>query len=253
MANIEVKKQQAIEVAEMSAEAWGTHDVSQNDLIIPQILVMQGLSVAVSDGKAVMGEFRCSLTNKLLGKAESSSFEIIPFMSQEVFTIMRQEMPSGNFVYHRTDAIVKNPMQKGYNDNLPWEDTEEIDGRKTSIKRIRRYNFFCLLPSEIEDGSAMPYFISFKSTSVKEGKKLFNLMYIRNASAKLPPCAYKIKIDATKTKNDKGTFYVPTVEQADKTKQEHVTLAYEWFKRMSNTEVKLDEVEKDATEFNGQF
>ena len=223
------------------AAEWGTKEVSANDLIIPQILTMQGLSQFVVDGKAVMGEFRNSLTAELMGKYDTAPIEVIPFHCQEVFAIHAQT-DSGSFEYHATEPIVKSPMKPGYNDNLPWEDKMLIEGKMTPIKRIRRYNFFVLLPGELKVGGAMPYFVSFKSTSVKEGKKLFNMMYVRNTAAGLTPASYKFKIGGRKDKNDKGTFIVPTVEQSERTTPEELTQALYWFKKLNgNAEVKLHE------------
>lgn len=227
-----VREAQSVVSAEEIA-AWGAKEVTANDLIIPQILTMQGLSVMVTDGNAQMGEFRDSLTGKLIGKYDSSPFEVIPFHCQEVFAISAQQ-PDGSFAYHATEPIIKSPLKAGYNDNAPWEDQLMIDGKMTPIKRVRRYNFFVLLPSEIEAGEAVfPYFISFKSTSVKEGKKLFNMMFVRNVAAGLTPASYMFKIAGKKEKNEKGVFIVPTVEQTAATKPEHLKLAFDWFKRLN--------------------
>ena len=235
---------------------WGTKEVSANDLLVPQILTMQGLSQFVSDGKAVMGEFRNSLTAELLGKYDSSPIEVIPFHCQEVFSISRQ-LGDGSFEYHGTEPIIKSPMKAGYNDNLPWEDKQMIEGVMTPIKRVRRYNFFVLLAKELAEGFAMPYFISFKSTSVKEGKKLFNMMYVRNMAIGLTPASYIIKIAGRKEKNDKGTFIIPTVEQGDKTPAPYLAEALTWYKRLNGgTAVKLHddaEVVAEASTGTGAF
>lgn len=249
---METVKQEVVQRANnaISTEVaeWGDHEVSANDLIVPQILTMQGLSQFVVDEKAAIGEFRNSMTGEKLGKSGSEPLTVIPFYCQEVFSIQAQQ-DDGSFKYHSTEPIVKSPMKPGYNDDLPWEDKLMIGGKLTPIKRIRRYNFFVLLPSELDNAelTAMPYFISFKSTSVKEGKKLFNLMYVRNKGAGLAPAAFNFKVDARKEKNEKGTFYVPTVEQADKTKPEHLAAALKWFKLISKGGAKTHEEGEEAT------
>lgn len=236
-----VKQAQAVTTANLAD--WGEKEVSANDLIVPQILVMQGLSQFVTDGDALIGEFRNSLTKELMGKYDSSPVEVIPFHCQEVFSIQAQES-DGSFKYHSTEPIVKSPMKAGYNDNAPWDDKMLIDGVMTPIKRIRRYNFFVLLPKELEElgAGAQPYFISFKSTGVKEGKKLFNMMYVRNRGAGLAPAAFQFKISGRKEKNDKGTFIIPTVEQSVKTDPLYLQQALYWFKKLNGgTVVKLHE------------
>ncbi len=247
MNELVLKTDQEVAIAsEMGA--WGVKEVSKEDLIIPQILAMQGLSKLVAAEKAVMGEFRCSLTNKLIGKAGTAPFEIIPFFCQEVFSIQSLQ-PDGRYKYHSTEPIVKSPMNPKYNDNAPWEDNQLIDGKMTPIKRIRRYNFFVLLVSELEAGEGvMPYFISFKSTSVKEGKKIFNMMYVRNASRGLPPPAFQFTISGDKQSNDKGTFIVPQAEQSVQTKPQHLAIAFQWYKQLSGkgADVKLHDEEETA-------
>ncbi len=232
---------------------WGTKEVSQNDLVVAQILLMQGLSVMVADEKAVMGEFRDSLTEERLGKA-GEPIEVIPFYCQEVFSISKQ-LDDGDYKYLRTDPIVKSPLKEGYNDALPWEDTEMIEGKKTPIKRTRRYNFFVLDPKELKElgAAALPKFISFKSKSVKEGKKLFSMMYVRNTGMGLAPAAYHFKIDAKKEKNDKGVFYVPTVSQAERTTPTELSYALSWFKKLSGgaANVKLHDDAEEATTTGG--
>lgn len=258
MQEVQVKTTNEV-VSAADVAAWGVKEVSSNDLIVPQILTMQGLSVMVADGKAQMGEFRDSLTGELIGHYEKQPFEVIPFHCTEVFSISKQE-GNGGFKYLRTDAIVKSPMKVGYNDNLPWDDKEMIDGVMTPIKRVRRYNFYVLLPDEVKEmgEAAMPKFISFKSTSVKEGKKLFNMMYVRNIAAKLTPASYHFKIAGKKEKNDKGTFIIPTVEQSEKTTPQELSIALKWFKLVSGSAaaVKLheeDEVAPGVDTGTGEF
>jgi len=61
-----------------------------NDIIIPKILPMQGLSVMVADGKAMMGEFRDSLSGEKLGSiAEPIPF--IPFHVEKVWDILEED------------------------------------------------------------------------------------------------------------------------------------------------------------------
>ena len=58
------------------------------------------------------------------------------------------EQDDGQFKWTKSEPIVENPMAPGYNDNLPWSDV--LDGKP--IKRVRRLNFFVLIPREVQDG-----------------------------------------------------------------------------------------------------
>lgn len=231
------KKSSAVVLTEVeTAGAWGHKEVSSNDMVVPKILPMQGLSEKVAEGLAAMGEFRNSLTNELIGKIGTDPFDVIPFHCTEVFDVYERQQ-DGQFKYKTSTPILKNPSAHGYNDNAPWQDV--VDGME--IKRVRKYNFFVLLPKEIEEGTAMPYVLSFKSTSVKEGKKLFTLMYVRSRAMNLSPAAFKIRIDGIREKNDKGIFIVPNISQGPRTSVAEVTAAKQWFDLVGKASVKVDE------------
>lgn len=217
---------------------WG-NDVylGKNDVVIPKILPMQGLSQLVADGKAMMGEFRDSLSGEKLGSI-TEPIAIVPFHVEKVWDVLVEE--GDQFKWVRSEPLIEDPTKEGYNDNLPWSDKE--DGLE--IKRVRRMNFYVMLPSQIDDGTSVPYVLSFKSTSYREGKKLFTQMYMRNRKANLPPPAYTFILSGVKTKNDKGTFIVPALELGPKTPHKHITECLNWYKLIRQGNVKVDETEE---------
>lgn len=222
---------------------WGMPTTMSQDIIIPKILPMQGLSELVTDGKAVMGEFRNSLSGEKLGSI-TDPIEIIPFAVQKVWDIYKQQ--GDKFEWEQSIPLDENPASKGYNDLLPWADKCPDTG--VNIKRIRRMNFFVLLPSDLAQGHALPFVFSFKSTSYTEGKKIYSQMYMSNPSKRLPPPAYTFKIGGTKEKNDHGTFIVPKMELGRLTTADELASCLHWFKQVSK--LKVDE--KD-TEGEGNF
>ena len=226
---------QSNEVGQVMANDWGVPTMSASDIIIPKILPMQGLSVAVSEGRAAMGEFRSSLTNELIGKIDQP-FEAIPFYLEKMWDIQEQQ-PDGSFKWARTIPVIDNPLAAGYNDNLKWED--EVDGKK--VKNIRRLNFYMLLPQEIEKGGAIPYVFSFKSTSIKEGKKLLTQMYVRNIRANLPPAANVIILGGVRRKNDKGVFIVPNYSLGRRTTDAELAECLNWIKLIRSGKAKADD------------
>ncbi len=220
---------------------WGNVQVSSQDIIIPKILPMQGLSVAVAEGNAQMGEFRDSLTNKLLGDI-TKPIHCIPFFMQKTWDVLH-EQADGAFKYSKSVPVVENPLSADYNDNWKWETTE--NGIK--VKNVRRFNFFVLLPDEVEAGGAVPYMFSFKSTSMKEGKKLFSQMYMRNTRAGVPPAAFTIKIGGSRQKNAKGIFIVPNFVLDRKTTDEELAECLTWIKMIRGGQTKID-VADDITD-----
>lgn len=239
MSNIESVKQQALVTNQEMIDDWGVPTTKSQDMVIPKILLQQGMSEATTDGKAQMGDFIDSLTGAKIGSV-SEPFQCIPFYCQKTFDIM-EEQADGKFEYRGSEPIIEDPMAKGYNDNLPWEDTGlNKDGKKVKIKRVRKISFFVLLPKEINQGGAMPYMFSFKSTGLKEGKKLFTQMYIRNVRAGMPPPAYIVSIGGTRQKNDKGTFMVPNFELGRATTKEELMECKQWISLLKTGAVKID-------------
>jgi hypothetical protein len=228
---------------------WGVPTTPSQDMIIPKILPMQGLSKLVTERKAMMGEFRDSITGKLLGSIDKP-FEVIPFYLQKVWDIMEQQA-DGSFAWARTIPLVEDPMNPDYNDNLPWEgDDKDKDGKAVKVKRIRRMNFFVLIPDEVESGGAMPYVLSFKSTSLKEGKKLFSQMYVRNFKAGLPPAATLVKMGGTMQSNKKGTFVVPQVEFTRAATGEELKECLSWLKLVRKGAVKIDNTDEGDSQLD---
>lgn len=233
-------KQVATKAAqELSTEvqAWGSEVNVGTDLIIPKLLLMQGMSDAVSEGKAGVGEWRDSVNLNKFGGL-NDSFEVIPFHVTKHWDI-EVEQEDGKFKWARTEPIIENPAAPGYNDQLPWQDKEE--GK--NIKRIRRLNFYVLIPSEVKEGTSIPYVVSFKSTSLKEGQKMLNQMYVRNLRAKLTPASYKFKLAVTKEENDKGKWFVPVVELGGLSNVTEIQEAHSWFKTVTAkaSTVKVDD------------
>lgn len=220
---------------------WGMPVISSQDVVIPKILPMQGLSVAVAEGRASMGEFRDSLSNTLLGKIDQP-FSCIPFFVDKCWDI-HMEKPDGSFEWDSTVPVVENPADPAYNDNWPWE--TEVNGTKR--KNIRRFNFYVLLPHEVEAGGAVPYIFSFKSTSLKEGKKLFTQMYVKNIKGGLPPAAFTIKIGGVREKNDKGIFIVPNYSVDRRATDQELAEALSWIKMIRSGRVKVDDSDVQGT------
>lgn len=231
MNEVAVKETNAVAVANLNE--WGVPVVSAQDMVIPKILPMQGLSDLVTERKANIGEFRDSISGALLGSIDKP-VEVIPFYLQKAWDIMEES--NGNYKWARTVPLIDNPAAVGYNDNWAWEGEE--NGVK--IKRVRRMNFFVMVRSQIAEG-AMPYVLSFKSTSLKEGKKLFTEMYVRNVRAGMPPAAFSFDLGGRMEKNDKGTFVVPTMTRKDKSTQGELIECLNWIKTINGGAVRVDE------------
>lgn len=239
---VTVKQGTALPAELTDLSQWGMPAVLGNDIIIPKILPMQPSSDLVTDMKAQIGEFRDSLSGEKLGSIVEP-IEVIPFHVEKYWDILVEK--GDQFEWDASIPLIEDPAKAGYNDNLPWKDT--VEG--VNIKRVRRMNFYVLLPAQMAEGSSLPYIFSFKSTSFVEGKKVYSQMYMRNVRAKLPPAAYTFKIAGVKTKNEKGTFIVPTVELGRRSTVDEIKEAFEWFKIVSKGGVRVDD--SDLKESSG--
>lgn len=237
--------------AHMTSEAWGSDVNLGQDIVIAKILPMQGLSELVADGKARMGEMRDSLTGAMIAGIDQM-FEFLPFHVEKFWDVLKEtytkdNKPSGEFKWDHSEPLVENPQDPGYNDHLPW--AYEENGLK--MKRVRRMNFYGLLVSQIKSGESIPYILSFKSTSFKEGKKLLTQMYLRNRRANLPPCGYVIAIKGMKKENDKGKFIIPTIELGRKAAPEEIQECWNWMQLVKKGAVKVDDSDLTTTETTG--
>lgn len=230
---VAVKSTNAVATTEMLNE-WGAPTTSAQDVIIPKLLPMQGMSDLVTSRKAMIGEFRDSLSGALLGNIDDG-VEVIPFYLQKAWDIMAQQ-PDGQYKWQKSFPVVENPADPAYNDNWPWE--TEQDGVK--IRNVRRFNYFVLLPNEVAAGGAIPYMLSFKSKSAMEGKKLFTQMYIRNIRANLPPAAFHVKISGKMETNDKGTFVAIKYSPLGRSTDAELAECLNWIKMIRGGQAKVD-------------
>lgn len=91
----------------------------------------------------------------------------------------------------------------GVNANeLPWEET--VDGR--NLQRTFHFSYVVLLPEEMEDGIEMPYELAFRSTAVKETKRL-NSVIQRMASKGISSHSKLFQAKVTERANDRSTWW----------------------------------------------
>ena len=226
----QVAKKQNQEVAEqeMTVEGWGeTPEIGANDIIIPKILAMQGLSEFVAEGKAQIGDFRESINGAKIGSIDQP-FEFIPVHIDKVWITSKKV--EGRFKFQSIEQVTRN------NENLPW--SFEINGEE--YRRDYTMNCYCMLPVEVESGLGMPYIISFRRTSFKAGQKLFTQMYVRNKQMGKVPPATVMSLCGKREKNDQGTFIVMDVAESRYASNDEVKAAFNLFKTIQCGNMKVD-------------
>ena len=214
------------------ANLWAPQDNTANSIIIPKVMVMQGLSKAVTDGNAKFGDFLDSLTNEVLGSI-NSPFEFIPFhVEKEIYISENKSTKVGvkDFKYVRKEKLT------AANENLPWSDV--VNG--VEIQRTHVYNFYVLNPKDM----TLPYIISFKGKSLRGGKVLNTTAFVKAAMANSFPPAHHYVLKGIKESNEKGTYVVISAERAGASSIDEIKAAAVWKKTFMTSNVQAHDVEE---------
>lgn len=219
------------ELAPSNGPIWGNENIDSADIMIPKILLMQGLSEAVNDGKAAQGDMIDSLETKKLGD-RNSPVEIIPICTNKTWIVSRKEKKASKFEYVETIPMTAE------NSKLAMEE-EEKDG--SVIRRDRSLNFYVLLASDVE---GLPYVVSFRRTSYTAGKKLIT-HFQKMQMLRQPPAAKTLMLSCVQDKNDMGTYFKFDVSTGRVSKPEEVATAKQWYETIQGG-VKVDESDVKA-------
>ena len=225
-----------------SLEAWGSVELTQNDIIIPKILAMQGLSDLVAQGKAVFGDFCNSLTGKKLGGI-NKPIELIPFYMERLWLVFEPN-EKGKMKFKELYPITHK------NENLEWSVKNEKGVE--ILRRDRTLQFYVLLPEDIKRGLVFPYVVSFRRTSAKAGKKLATQMYVINRQMNLAPAGKTVRLHGTKESNDDGTFIVMDITEGRKTTQEELASAFDMYRMILQGANKVDHSDIQSEELPKQ-
>jgi hypothetical protein len=206
---------------------WGDPEVTSNDIMIPRILAMQGMSEMVTSGKAKFGEIVESLNGEVLGGFDKS-FEIIVFRKEMIWRI---ESANGKELF-AVEPLFGNPASPQFNDD-PRNVIRDLEHEGKAARKVKAYNFYVLRPDEIEAEVALPYMVQLKVTSIRAAKKIVTQAYVKNRAAGKGPVATVFNLSIEKQSNDDGTFAVFDVSvKRDATKKEY-DKGLEWFKTLN--------------------
>lgn len=220
--------------AAQDLEAWGDTGMSSSDMVIPKALLMQGLSDAVAEGKAAIGDYINSLTGDVIAK-KGEDLEVIPFHMDKYWVVSEKSGNKFRRVEESTPA----------NENQDWNftDADGVDCKRTLVRA-----FYCLDSKNLED---MPMIISFSSTAAKIGKKLATKMFFMNRQAGKVPCAYSIKISSSIVKGDKGTYATPDFVAGAEVSAETIALCRDWMMTVKSGATKADNSDTVAKDTQG--
>lgn len=234
----EVAKVQQNEIASFESGAWGAgQEITQEDLVVGKILIMQPQSRAVIKGKAKMGEFRGSLDDRLYSNAQGE-VDVVVFSQDKVWIVY--ETVTDNKGKKTTEWRETIPWTL-QNAKLPWN--EVVDGR--NINRQKAFNFYCIVRDK-DYAFNLPVIVRMKSTSYTTGRRLSTL-FAQLAAQNKPSASKVLTLSCTQQENDQGVFYVWEFAERENTTPEEMKIAYKWYVGMKQSQFKVDESEESGT------
>ena len=206
----------------------GLGQANAKDLSIARLTLMQGMSDAVVNGTAKLGEILLDSGEKIADL--ESGVEIVPLKVFKDWRVMRADKPKPVWV----KTIPWSPEAEAiYREKR--EGLEDITGKngqvekQVKVKYMFGFNFYVLLRTK-ED--SMPAIVSFRSTSVRAGSQLYTMMLNQKRMRK-PAHSRSAQLGAKKVKNDDGTFAIFTVKEGTKLTDAELAAATGWLEQLS--------------------
>lgn len=227
-----VKKEEATLPSLSNWKQGQASTINPANILIPKLLVMQGLSKFVVEEKAQMGDFVDSVSGEILGSAREKAYKpvkIIPIKLWENWV-----------VYERVDGSVKfSEIIDITPQNENWEQ-EAITPEGKQLVRFKAINAFVLVADKLD---YFPFQMTFKSTSYTAGKKLATYFMQQEQMLRLPAFYNTVDVTAKKLTNEKGTFFVMDIDltQKAKAKEEAIIMADKWFGVLNSQKLKVDQ------------
>lgn len=227
----------------------GGEEILNQNIVVPRVLLMQGLSDLVTEGKAQMGDLVRSTNGEKLGGPDKP-LEFIPITFTNTWIL--SELVGKKYEYRAQEPL------SAKNQDLPWE----FEKNGTKWKRTKSLNLFALLVSDARaelaemekakqgempdpDKALLPVMISFRSTSFVAGKDVVT-HFAKARKFSLPGYVSVLRLKCAREKNDKGTYFVFEVENAGKTPQELMETCKYWQGTLASRNVQVHDEGKDA-------
>ena len=201
----------------------------KEDIIMPRVAVLQGLSEMVVDKKGEMGDVADYLSKENLGK-EMTFIPIFLFKTRVMFE------PGKGLVMMSRDNLVITMAIDEHQDKIgkPCDELPESQWNGKEAPRLSKvFNFPSL---NVDKMNEFPISVSFLRTGMKAGKTLASLI-LRGGEDIF---ARKYKLTTSIEKNDKGTFAIPHVELAGRCTDEEYAIAKKWYQTLRLKPIDVD-------------
>lgn len=199
-------------------DAWGSDQVSSNDLVVPKILAAQYMSEVVKAGEVKFAELYDTSEHRVLGGVDKP-LEFIPFHSTKYWMEYTVNVSANGQRKREYRGVVGIDRT---NDNWP---RVSPDG---TVERDRVLEFYVLRPEEIAEGCELPYILSFRRSSLRAGKQLTTQMSVKNRAAGKNPAAVAMSLGVKAESNDDGEFAVMTMKPSRESTAAEQEAAFKW-------------------------
>lgn len=220
-----------------------------SDVIIPQLLLMQGMSDFVTGGKATPGQVVKNTTLEVMGNP-SSKLEFIPLSLPQPSWIIEVKAPKAQRFEFR-----RRVPRTASNETLPWDFPADAEGNEVvenskdhthQGRRVKCLTLFAILPRDIDSEAAemkkaqagelpdiskalTPVLISFRSTGFNAGKEVVTF-FTQVEAFGMQAYKYILQLGCHQESNDRGTFFVYDVDRVKPSavKKEHLPKVEHW-------------------------
>ena len=233
-------KAKKTEVVNVDYYADFMETIDTNDLIPPEIVLMQKTSKKVEEEEAKIGEFREKNTNQLYGDKKNNLI-IAP-----VAGIKKAYVEE---VFDNTNTSISYKVVP-FNPRNPLPASEEHP--QGILKRQEAYKLFCLPITELDnhikaDTKPFPCEIVFKGASFYAARQIFQAQFMYKNMRK-PPFALMFEISATQATSKVGghTYYKMVLKKTEEiVDSKRLSLLRGIFNDLNTASVKVAESEEE--------
>jgi hypothetical protein len=237
-----------------SAPSRGYSNFEADDIIIPRLLVGQGMSELVTQRKVAQGDFYKNSTGEVIGNPEKP-VEIIPLDCFKKWVILREQ--NKKFVFARVEDYTPETVAKYKGKFEPFKEGAD------TIKAVESLGVYALVAADLVrereelaaakkegrmpslNAAVRPVLITFQSTSRKGGKAITD-QFAQAKDYGVPGYVRSLYLGCTTRTNEKGTFWVLTTKSGRDVSKEDLPIVAKWFDRVTQGAVKTDDTGIDS-------
>ena len=210
--------------------ARGFENFKTEDLIIPRLRLLQGLSQAVIDGVGKMGQFQDSLSGEIIG--DSIEVVLLGMRNGAVYFEAGEGMRcKSNDGIANMEGVRCVDCPYGEYHSRPWG--KDASPPKCSSTK----EFICITRATAQGKEHKPIVVSFLKTSYKMGRKLASIARLTGRDI----FADAYVVSSSTMKGPKGTYSVLEVKQNGWLTAEEFKSAEGWYKNIGASNVIVHE------------